>query len=836
LLCDSFQFEALTKKENIRENEEAIRLRDKGVTTCGHHGWTYFMKKLHNKFGQLPADKRPLYRLWLLTKPPREGEEPLYVEDLPKKVCEGGTHLRADLFLPYPSGPHWERLLADSQYKSIHGEKLQTEEELDEQVAYYAQCMYRRDARPSPSHPRLRTLCYAMLCGIVNNDSVDSILNSAADTVAALSAVDDEAVTTVASAMSATSAWCHALQAKGIVPDPKSVVDALMQDDSMEWAKSLQKEFDGLNEQGVFSHNHTLADLRAKGIRGKPIPCRVALTYKYNDGWLDKLKSRICLAGHKGNVVKGIHYNDVFAAAPVEHTVRILCAMLVIFHLYRRAWDIKMAYTWAPLPEGEKVAVIYPEGFKRPPLPALVPGGPLQELFMILEKNLYGMPSAGRGWSLHRNKFVEWRFNPGTGLADSGEWTCHRCIADPCLFIIDKIVDPDKRTKPRDPRHGLTDESDIINNNVRMCLNLPDNIERSWVLVHTDDCDGYGTSDEVLLLIMDIMHKEWTAEEIDSSYVLGIKRDINISDPERWTCTMTMTPYVENMVDVWREELIADFGPNWENKVRKTSFPDGLKLNKELETTPEEVKHNLKRGPGYQSLVGSLLWAVRHCFPICLAGCSSLCKMMSCPSDKAFRAGLHMLIYMYQHRHEGIRFTETSSNMRAYVDASNDPDPNDGKCRYGFGVFLAGPIITKSSKLTCVGLNSTYNEYQALTHCIKHIVWVRKLMLEMKLGHLIEQACPVLADNAQANNLCHEDIVTKGNMYFDAAFHYNKERVKAGDINVLYVNTNSNVADPLTKGLGPIKEEQFREPLCGYDPRVFEAPLSKHGGNKWELT
>ena len=109
-------------------------------------------------------------------------------------------------------------------------------------------------------------------------------------------------------------------------------------------------------------------------------------------------------------------------------------------------------------------------------------------------------------------------------------------------------------------------------------------------------------------------------------------------------------------------------------------------------------------------------------------------------------------------------------------------------------------------------------------------------MLEMKLGHLIEQACPVLADNAQANNLCHEDIVTKGNMYFDAAFHYNKERVKAGDINVLYVNTNSNVADPLTKGLGPIKEEQFREPLCGYDPRVFEAPLSKHGGNKWELT
>ena len=571
------------------------------------------------------------------------------------------------------------------------------------------------------------------------------------------------------------------------------------------------------------------------GVR-RTVPCRVALTYKYADGWLDKLKSRICLAGHKGNVTKGIHYNDVFAAAPVEHTERILQAMMVIFHLARLTWDIKMAYTWAPLPEGQKVAVVYPEGFKRPPKPALYPGGPLQELFMILEKNLYGMPSAGRGWSLHRNKFVEWRFNPGTGLADSGEWTCHRSISDPCLFIIDKIVDPSSRYNTRDPRHGLTQDSTNHWPELRQCLDLPDNIERSWVLVHTDDCDGYGTSTEVLREIMQIMHEEWTAEEVDSSYVLGIKRTLDTSDPERWTCTMTMTPYVENMLEVWRSEIVVEFGPNWENKVRKTSFPDGLKLNKELETTPEEIQSNLKRGPGYQSLVGSLLWAVRHCFPICLTGCSALCKMMSCPSNKAFRAGLHMLIYMYQHRHEGIRFTETSAPMRAYCDASNDADPVDGKCRYGFSVFWAGPVITKSSKLTCVGLNSTYNEYQALTHCIKHIVWMRKLMNEMKLGHVCALACPVLADNAQANNLCHEDIVTKGNMYFDAAFHYNKERVKAGDVNIYYVNTHSNVADPLTKGLGPIKEEQFREPLCGYDPRCFEAPISKLGGNKWELT
>ena len=62
---------------------------------------------------------------------------------------------------------------------------------------------------------------------------------------------------------------------------------------------------------------------------------------------------------------------------------------------------------------GDKVAVVYPDGFKIPPKPPAYPGGPPQEQFMVLEMNLYGMPSAGRGWSMHRNKFVEFRFNPG---------------------------------------------------------------------------------------------------------------------------------------------------------------------------------------------------------------------------------------------------------------------------------------------------------------------------------------------------------------------------------------------------------------------------------------
>ena len=90
-----------------------------------------------------------------------------------------------------------------------------------------------------------------------------------------------------------------------------------------------------------------------------------------------------------------------------------------------------MAYTWAPLPPGERIAIIYPDGFKRHDENG-------EELFAVLEHNLYGMPSAGRGWGKHRDEFILERFN-------RKGWSCRRARSDPCLFVIDRdysVEDP----------------------------------------------------------------------------------------------------------------------------------------------------------------------------------------------------------------------------------------------------------------------------------------------------------------------------------------------------------------------------------------------------------
>ena len=151
---------------------------------------------------------------------------------------------------------------------------------------------------------------------------------------------------------------------------------------------------------------------------------------------------------------------------------------------------------------------------------------------------------------------------------------------------------------------------------------------------------------------------------------------------------------------------------------------------------------------------------------------------MATPTDEAWHASLHMLQFMLQHKDEGIIFSETDDVPCAMVHASNKDDPADGKCQYGYIISLGGPLITKSGKLNHVGINSTYNEYMALTHCIKQIVWLRQLFEEIGLADYINQSTVVYADNKQANNLCNEDLVTNDNMYFRTHYHYNKEAVE----------------------------------------------------------
>ena len=87
---------------------------------------------------------------------------------------------------------------------------------------------------------------------------------------------------------------------------------------------------DGLTEQGVVEHDFTMAELEAAGVkknketgRIKPIPLSVVPDHKYTDGILSRCKVRMAISGHPGNMQKGVHFHETFAASPNQHTMRM---------------------------------------------------------------------------------------------------------------------------------------------------------------------------------------------------------------------------------------------------------------------------------------------------------------------------------------------------------------------------------------------------------------------------------------------------------------------------------------------------------------------------------
>ena len=147
-----------------------------------------------------------------------------------------------------------------------------------------------------------------------------------------------------------------------------------------------------------------------------------------------------------------------------------------------------------------------------------------------------------------------------------------------------------------------------------------------------------------------------------------------------------------------------------------------LYLSKSNKASDEEIKANL--GRGYVRAVGMIC---RHCFPEGKYGVSQLCKLMSCPSNAAFDAAMHMIAYMEQHKNKGIPFS-ADGNVRPVImsDASNKPDPHSGLAQAGHTAHWAnGPVSSKSSLLKHEGLSSEHNEYIGLTAALRFAVWMR---------------------------------------------------------------------------------------------------------------
>ena len=159
-------------------------------------------------------------------------------------------------------------------------------------------------------------------------------------------------------------------------------------------------------------------------------------------------------------------------------------------------------------------------------------------------------------------------------------------------------------------------------------------------------------------------------------------------------------------------------------------------------------------------MVGGLLWPARNCYPQISYAVSQLARCMEKPSKRAWESAMHTLHYLYGIREQGIGYrSDADSAPRVWYDSGHMQDRTDYRSQYGYVItWYGGPIAWCSKKHQHVGESSAEDEYMAMNHAAKHMVWMRNLLQDMGLGQYVAEPTVLLGDNKQAGKWGREDI------------------------------------------------------------------------------
>ena len=694
----------------------------------------------------LPMELHSLYKSWCIHKHRNPYGGKIISDDLPMEKNERGfvPKLAPNWFFPYPTGSKWEELISDGEQETPY------------------------------ENERYVEALYAEVCMDVKgyeNDQPMNLSNKSASFQVAF------AYTTLAQRQSNTQnkkKFPTRKKRRGPAQAadwPTTVKQALASNKPEAWKTAIATELDKLTDRGVFLHDQTASDLLAHGIITKVVPLGLYLSEKYDEnGELLREKARAAIKGHSGNMQKGVHYFETYAATPQPETARLLICIALRHNWKRRAWDVELAYAWADLPVNERLALAYPKGCERT---HPVTG---ETLYIILMKNLYGDPAAGRRWSIHRDNKLLTEFN-SKNKDDTEVWTCKRCRNDPCLFYLTLRV------------KGHAEAYKML------------------ISIHTDDLDVIGSDDVILDLFDTKVNEIWSLKRANPNFMLGIEKIPEYDgDGTLVSITLKMTAFVRGAVEAFKQYMPA--------KSATTPYPPKDTLTKDTFVTEAEIKLYSERG--FSRLIGMLLWGVRHGFDECKYGMSILGSVASKPGPLAWKNAMYMLSWMDVNEKRGIRFNKDGNRQpMAFADASDKALLSDGKRQAGHAImWMDGPIITCSHRLKHVGLCISHNEYMAICAAAKKLVWLVQLLDEIEV--VIKLQIEVFGDNVQANRLCHENFVSPGNQYIAHQYHFNKEKVDEGTMILIWVDTNLNISDMYTKPTTKVTCENLMPNLLGF--------------------
>ncbi|GJU09341.1 retrovirus-related pol polyprotein from transposon TNT 1-94 [Tanacetum coccineum] len=142
---------------------------------------------------------------------------------------------------------------------------------------------------------------------------------------------------------------------------------------------------------------------------------------------------------------------------------------------------------------------------------------------------------------------------------------------------------------------------------------------------------------------------------------------------------------------------------------------------------------------------------------------------------------------------------DSSIALTAYADADHVGCQDTRRSTSGSMQFLGDRLVSWSSKRQkSAAISSTKAEYIARSGCCAQVLWMRLQLTDCGLGF---NKIPMYCDNKSAIALCCNNVQHPRSKHIDIRFHFIKEQVKNGVVELYFVNTEYHLADIFTKAM-----------------------------------
>ena len=234
----------------------------------------------------------------------------------------------------------------------------------------------------------------------------------------------------------------------------------------------------------------------------------------------------------------------------------------------------------------------------------------------------------------------------------------------------------------------------------------------------------------------------------------------------------------------------------------------------------------------YASAVRMLMYLSTNTRPDIAFAVNQCARFTHAPRKSHAKAVKRIVRYLQGTNTKGIIFTPTKELVvDCYVDADfaglwgseDNQDPVSVKSRTGYVLEVAGCPLSWPSKLqTEIALSTMESEYIALSQSMRELIPVRRLVSEVAacISGDMETSCrtysKVYEDNSSALQMAYLPRITLRNRHIAIKYHFYRETVKNGDIQVIKVESEFNKSDCFTKGLGHEAFQRIRKLIMGW--------------------